>query len=76
MHMGKIQELCATSVRPMLPAERLQLAKLILNDLAATEQAIDVSDEWSEDDLADVAAAAVRRADRSAIDNGIGNEPR
>jgi hypothetical protein len=49
--MGKIQDLSSTSVRPMLPAERLQLARLILDDLAPAEQPVDVSDEWTDDDL-------------------------
>lgn len=60
--MGKIQDLYRDSVRPMLPAERLQLVRLILDDLAPTEQPVDISDEWSDDDLADVAAASARRA--------------
>jgi hypothetical protein len=64
--MGKIQELYSTQVRPMLPAERLQLARLILDDLAPTaEQPVDISDEWTDDDIADVASASARQADRS-----------
>jgi hypothetical protein len=60
VRMGKIQELYSTQVRPMLPAERLQLARLILDDLAPTaEQAVDISDEWTDDDMADVASASV-----------------
>ena len=31
--MGRIQDLSMTHVRTMLPAERLQLARLILDDL-------------------------------------------
>ena len=54
--MGKIQDLYNTRVRPMVPAERLQLARLILDDLAPSEDSIDVSDKWRDDDLADVAA--------------------
>ncbi len=54
--MGKIQELYDTRVRPMVPAERLQLARLILDDLAPSDKPVDVSDEWRDDDLADVAA--------------------
>ena len=47
----------------MLPAERLQLARLILDDLATTEQPVDISDEWTDDDLADVTTASARQAD-------------
>ena len=74
--MGKIQDLYSTRVRPMLPAERLQLARLILDDLAPTEQPVDISDEWTDDDLADVAAASARQADRSMAGKGAGDESR
>ena len=67
--MGKIQELYETRVRPMGPAERLQLAKLILNDLAPSEMAVDVSDEWTDDDLADVAAYSAQHAARPNSDD-------
>jgi hypothetical protein len=76
--MGKIQDLYSTRVRPMLPAERLQLARLILDDLVPTaEQPVDISDEWTDDDLADVASASARQADRSTDDGqrGASNEP-
>jgi len=74
--MGKIQDLYTTRVRPMPPAERLQLARLILDDLAPTELPIDISDEWTDDDLADVIAASAAHADRSAAGNGASDEPR
>jgi hypothetical protein len=54
--MSKIQELYEARVKPMVPAERLQLARLILDDLAPSENAVDVNDAWSDDDLADLAA--------------------
>jgi hypothetical protein len=81
--MGKIQELYETRVRPMVPAERLQLARLILDDLARSESPVDVSDEWGDDDLAEVAAYSARQADRSADaadaaddgDDGDGSRP-
>jgi hypothetical protein len=62
--MGKIQDLYETRVKPMVPAERLQLARLILDDLAPGDAPIDVNDEWSDDDLADVAAFSARHAGR------------
>jgi hypothetical protein len=78
--MGKIQDLYSTRVLPMLPAERLQLARLILDDLAPTEQPTNISDEWTDDDLADAASASARQADRSPTTttrkgNGAGDEP-
>ncbi len=53
--MGKIQDLYDSRVRPMRPAERLQLAKLIIDELAPSDKPLDVSDDWSDDDLADLA---------------------
>lgn len=74
--MGKIQDLYRDSVRPMLPSERLQLARMILNDLAPSDQPVDISDEWSDEDLADVAVASVRRAEQSESRKGAGDESR
>jgi hypothetical protein len=70
--MGKIQDLYRSSVRPMLPAERLQLARLILDDLAPSELPVDISDEWSDDDLADAASASALHADQPAKDTAKG----
>jgi hypothetical protein len=66
--MGKIHDLYNTRVRPMVPAERLQLARLILDDLAPSNNAVDVSDEWGDDDFAEVAAYSAQQADRSSED--------
>ena len=74
--MEKIQDLYSTRVRPMPPAERLQLARLILDDLATTDQALDISDEWTDDDLADAASASARHADQSMKGNGAHDESR
>jgi hypothetical protein len=74
--MGKIQDLYSTRVRPMLPAERLQLARLILDDLAPAEQPVDISDEWTDDDLADAASASASHAQRSLKGNGAHDESR
>ena len=70
--MGKIQELYETRVRPMVPAERLQLARLILDELARSENPLDISDEWGEDDLAEVAVYSAQQADRSGADDDGG----
>lgn len=63
--MTKIQELYDSRVRPMVPAARLQLARMILDDLGASDSEVDVSEEWSEDDLADVAAYSANHASRA-----------
>jgi len=56
--MGKIQDLYESQVRPMPPSERLQLARLILDDVAPSEKPVDISDEWSDDDVADLSASS------------------
>ncbi len=68
--MGKIQELYDSSVRPMPPADRLQLAKLIIDDLAPSEKPVDVGDDWSEDDVADL------RNDSANYADGTKDDPR
>jgi hypothetical protein len=74
--MSKIQDLYESSVRPMVPAERLQLARLILDDLAPADSAVDVSDEWGDDDLADAAAYSAQQAGQPTAESGAGNEQR
>jgi hypothetical protein len=61
--MTTIQELYNMRVRPMMPAARLQLARLILDDLAQSENSVDVSDEWGDEDLAEVSAFSARNGD-------------
>jgi hypothetical protein len=63
--VGKIEELYETRVRSMAPAERLQLARLILDDLAPAEQVVDVSDAWSDDDLAEAAAYSAQHGGKT-----------
>ncbi len=72
--MTKIQDLYESRVRPMVPAERLQLARLILDDLAPSDTAVDISDQWDDDDLADVAAYSAQHAGQPSA--GAGNEKR
>jgi hypothetical protein len=72
--MTKIQDLYETRVRPMVPAERLQLARLILDDLAPSDTAVDVSDQWDDDDLADLASYSAQHAGQPT--SGAGNEKR
>ena len=66
--MGKIQELYETRVRPMPPADRLLLAKLIIDDLAPSEKPLDVSDDWSDDDLADLTTYSAQQAGHPSDD--------
>jgi hypothetical protein len=72
--MTKIQDLYESRVRPMVPAERLQLARLILDDLAPSQAAVDVSDQWDEDDLAELSAYSAQHAGQPNA--GAGNEKR
>ena len=74
--MSKIQDLYDSCVKPMPPVERLQLARLILDDLAPSDPAVDVSDEWGDDDLADVAAFSARHAGRPTPEARADDEPR
>ncbi len=57
--MGEIHELYETRVRTMAPEQRLQLAKLIIDGLYDPEKPLDVSDGWSDDDLADLVRFSV-----------------
>jgi hypothetical protein len=72
--MTKIQDLYESRVRPMVPAERLQLARLILDDLAPSETTVDVRDHWDEDDLTDLAAYSAQHASQPTP--GAGDEKR
>ena len=53
------QELYSEAVSQMSPRQRLRLAALILDDLAASAEAIDFSDAWSKQDQVDLAAFAL-----------------
>jgi hypothetical protein len=51
------------SIRQMPAIDRLRLASLILDDLAGSGGAgLDISDEWNEQDMHDLAAFAVKQA--------------
>lgn len=76
--MKNVKELYETRVRPLVPAERLQLARLILDDLAPSvgNGDVDVSDAWSDEDVADLAAFSARSAGRGGDRNEAGNASR
>ena len=62
------REIYDKSIRQLPAIERLRLASLILDDLAATNVAelpLDVSDEWSDEDIADLSRLNARHANRS-----------
>jgi hypothetical protein len=62
------QELYASAVRDMTSEERLRLAALILNDLTqsrSTQSLPDYEDDWTEEDMRDLTAYSLRRAEET-----------
>jgi hypothetical protein len=57
-----VQDLYARAVRPLPTQERLQLAALILTELAQTPATIDYQDSWSDEDQADLVAFSMAYA--------------
>lgn len=59
------QQLYDTSVKQLPIVERLQLVKLVLDDLMHDPESwvVQESDEWSAEDLADLARASMAYAD-------------
>ena len=60
----RVAELYERSIRALSAAERLALAKLILNDLSPS--VVDEGDHWSDEDLREFAAATWARAEPEA----------
>jgi len=58
--MSVAQKIYAEVVRDLEVSDRVQLAQLILRDIGPDSS--DYSDEWSDEDLADLSAAALRYA--------------
>lgn len=57
------RDVFSETVRALPPTERLRLAALILDDLARSNlSVVDVSDEWSAQDLADLTAYSLQHA--------------
>ena len=57
------REIYDSAIRPLPPLERLRLASMILDELAASGGAgLHLSDDWSEEDVADVAAFSMKHA--------------
>lgn len=51
------------SVRQLSPKERLRLAVMILNDMAAGEETTEYSDTWTEEDVQDLTAFALSHSE-------------
>jgi len=61
------QRIYETSIKNLPAVDRLQLVKLVLDDLMRDPSSwmVDEGDEWSEDDYADLARASLAHASRS-----------
>ena len=57
-----VAEIYDQTIRPLSAADRLRLAKLILQDIPP-EWLVDAADEWSEEDYHDFAQASWRQAE-------------
>ena len=58
------REVYDSAVRKLTPLERLRLATMILDDLTASQGAgLDISDEWSDDDIRDMTAFSLKHAE-------------
>lgn len=57
-----IEKMYDETIRPLSAQERLQLARLILNNLPDSAL-IDDSDDWSDEDLRDATRYSLQRAD-------------
>jgi hypothetical protein len=71
-----IDEIYTQVIRVLPPGARLQLATLILNNLASQNvDVVDESDTWTEEDIADLSKFSLQYAvtiypdDRSAMEN-------
>jgi len=51
------------TVRQLSPKERLRLAVMILNDMAAGEETIEYSDTWTAEDVQDLTAFALSHSE-------------
>lgn len=63
-----VEQLYEQSIRPLPAAERLRLARLILDGIPP-ESVVDYSDDWSDEDLRDFTAAGWARAEALEADD-------
>ncbi len=63
------REIYEKTIRQLPAMDRLRLATMILDDLTESKGAgLDISDEWSDEDIADLTAFAMKRADQTVSD--------
>jgi len=63
------REIYERDIRQLPPMDRLRLASLILDDLTGpSSRPLDVSDQWSHEDIADLTKASL---DYAAKDNPV-----
>ncbi len=74
--MSAVQELYESQIKSLAVAERLQLVRLIMDELAdsAPQWTVEVSDVWSPEDLEDVRTVSLLYAGRILGDQDV--EPR
>jgi hypothetical protein len=57
------RELYNKAIKQLPAVDRLRLAAMILDDLAATSGAgLDIRDDWTDEDIADLAAYSLKHA--------------
>jgi hypothetical protein len=63
-----VREIYQESIKPLSAVDRLQLAKMILNDIPA-ESLVDFSDSWTDEDLTDFAQSGWQHMDKIESEN-------
>ena len=58
------KEFYAKTVQTLSPKERLRLAAMILNDLTSSNEQIDVSDSWTEEDVRDLTTFTLTHSEK------------
>ena len=67
--MASAQDIYEGAVRQLPPRERLRLASLILNQLSELpDSQLDFSDAWSDEDVRDLTAFALRHAGQAGTE--------
>ena len=68
-----VQDLYTQTVRPLPTQERLQLAALILTELAQSPATVDYDDAWSDEDQADLTAFSMSYAAKQCEEPALGS---
>ncbi len=58
-----VNEIYEQSIKPLATADRLKLARMILNDIPA-ESFLDYSDSWSDEDIRDFTKTSWQRVQK------------